>query len=378
MPKVVVSDVQSSERVIAVPGADVALLELDLPGGVSGVSREDVARRQLRDVMAIDPETVEMRPFPGAQQAGQWDRLLVVDKNLAARWRSEFSDGGAVILPDYMTLPTAPDVWTVARTAHGVAVRLGPQDGFGADAEVAKVMLERALTTGTPPRACLCLGLTLPGLEALMSAHAVPIETDPEAVGARRMAHGEASVDLGKVPQLARARMAARVLPWRWPVILGVVAGLMWAASQVVVTNRIVEDTRDLQDQTIDLVQKHFVGNAPVLDARVQVSQALAEMRVEAAGPQERSDPLGLFAEAAQALAAAGATTDLASYNASEGLQVIARLEDFAAIERLQQLFEQRQLKVEVQETEAMSGGSGVRAVLRLNAGEEHPSGDGQ
>ena len=367
-PKVVALNASArpgARDIAAVPGADVALLALELPAGLRGQNREDVARRQLRDTFGIDPDTVDLRPFHGPGQASSWQRLLVADAGLVEGWRSRGA-GARAVLPDYLTLPTAPGLWTVGpgATAGTLAVRLGPEDGFGAQAALAPVLLARALDAakGDGPQALLRLGEALPEVEAVAAEHGVKVITqDPDA---QALAAGELAFDLRRDPQLARARLAGRVLPWRWPVLLGLVAVGVWAAAQIVVTERIAEETRTLRAQTTALVQQDFTGGAPVLDVRVQVSQALSAAQGQAAGWEARLDPLALFGQAAVVLAQAGARTQAARYSAAEGLQVVTDLDDFAAVEGLVAQLKEADLEVEL--TETATRDSGVRATLAL------------
>ena len=351
--------------VAVVPGGDAALLTLDLPRGLRGQNREDVARRQLRDTFGIDPATVDIRPFHAPGQAADWQRMLVADAALLDDWRARGADARAV-LPDYLTLPTAPGLWTVGpgAAANTIAVRLGPEDGFGAQAQLAPAFLARALSAAAQdgPRALLRVGDALPEIEAIAADHGLSVLTeDPQA---QALSAGELAFDLRRDPQLARARLAARVLPWRWPVMLGLVAATIWAVAQVVVTQRITQETRSLRAQTTALVQQDFTNGAPVLDVRLQVSQALAAAQTDAAGWAGRPDPLALFGQAAVVLARAGARTQSADYNTATGLQVVADLADFAAGEALVAALEAAELAVELEETGARD--SGVRATLAL------------
>lgn len=360
-----------AREVVAVPGADAALIALDLPEGLKGQNREDVARRQLRDSFGIDPQAVDIRPFHGPAEAGGWQRLMVVDAALIEDWRAR-SAGAQAVLPDYLTLPTAEGLWTVGpgAAADSIALRLGPGDGFAAATALAPVLLARALAEAkaagaAAPRALLRLGDALPEIEAVAAAHGLEVIT--QDAQARALAGGELAFDLRRDPQLARARLAGRVLPWRWPVLLGLVAAGVWAAAQMVVTERITQETRSLRAQTTALVQERFTGGAPVLDVRAQVAQALRTAQSTAAGRDARPDPLALFGQAAVVLAQTRAQTQGARYTSADGLQVVADLGDFAAVEALLTQLAAAGLAVELVETATREGG--VRATFDLGPG---------
>ncbi|WP_147114514.1 type II secretion system protein GspL [Tateyamaria sp. syn59] len=364
-------------QVLAVPGADVALLPIEVPDKLRGQNRENVAHRQLRDKFDIDPDAVDLRPFSGTKGSDEWSRVLVTDKALLARWRDAVAEDALAILPDYLTLPTAPDIWTVATGVDGIAARLGPDDGFGAHVDLAIVLLNKALDArDTPPKAILRLGEPVPEIDAIAAERSIPIVTDVAAAGAKTLGYGETACDLRQDPRLARARMAARILPWRWPIAFGLVATIVWGAAEWVVTKRILDETHAIQAQTTALVQEHFVDGAPVVDARVQVTRALATAQAQAQGAGAQPEPLTLFAQAALVLDAAGARTETASFSATDGLRLVTAMNDFAAVETLVEDLEAAGLAVNVQDTRASDAGPGVQATLALTQSTDGPEGE--
>ena len=363
----------TARSVALVPGADVATLPLDLPGGVRGQSREQVARRQLRDRIGMDADTVEMRPFQPGQDRDVWDRVLVADKALVARWRDQAGGDCRAVLPDYLALPVAAGLWTVAATPQGVAMRLGPGDGFGAPEDMALRLFARALDeTDEAPEALLRLGAGLERFEAQAEARGIAVITEPQAAAGlgleepRILGHGELECDLRRDPLLARARLARQVLPWRWPVALAVLAAGLWASSQIVATDRIERETADIRARTEALVRAHFVKTGPLPDIRIQVSQALASARAAAAGDGARADPLTLFNRAAMVIEAEGAETRLAGFSEADDLMLVLRLADFAAADRLRAALVAAGLRVEVTDTRVSESTAGVRSELRV------------
>lgn len=350
-----------------VPGAEVAVLGLELPNGLRGQNREQVALRQLRDQIGIDASTVEIRPLHLPRQADEWTHMMVVDRDAVARWREAAGDSCLGVLPDYLTLPTAQGVWTVAPAAGAqrLALRLGPVDGFGAGEAMAAVLLRRALAEADLlPQCLLRLGPRLPMIEDIVAEFDIEVVTDPTDVNATVLEHGEMAFDLRRDPQLARARLRKRVLPWRWPLLIGVAAAGIWAAAQTVVINRITHETTQLSQQTTRMVQEHFIKTGPVLDARVQVARAVAQAKAQAAGQDEGVDPLDLFARAAAVIAAEGAATVLASYASADGLSLSVTVADFAAAERLASRMRGAGMLVTVRDTRASDTDSGVRTTL--------------
>ncbi|WP_170125472.1 type II secretion system protein GspL [Jannaschia seohaensis] len=363
-------------QILLVPGAEVAVLTLDLPPKLRGQAREQVARRQLRDRLGPGADRIEMRPFPEGDGAA-WTRVLVAARAHVDGWRAQAGQGGRAVLPDYLALPTAPGVWTVTRGPSGLAVRLGPWDGFGGSDEVALALFERALRDVSPlPSAVLALGPGLSRLTALATARGIPVETSPAAIAARGLpapallAHGEEALDLRRDPQVARSRLARRVLVWRWPMVLGLLAAGLWAASQILLYQRLEAETARLTAETTALVRESFVPTGPILDVRIQVSRALAERRAATETGPEAAAPLALLNRAAIVLAARGARPESLRYTEDGVLVVAAEVADFAEAEALAQALRDDGLQVEPVDTSARDGVAGVRTELRLRAGE--------
>ncbi|APX14296.1 hypothetical protein BWR18_20835 (plasmid) [Tateyamaria omphalii] len=353
------------------------MLPIELPTKLRGQNRENVAHRQMRDKFGIDPETVDLRPFFGTKGSEEWSRVLVTDKALISVWRDAIDEDALAILPDYLTLPTAPDVWTVAANAQGVSVRLGPDDGFGAHADLGAILLNDALEAcDRRPKALLRIGEPIPAIDAIASEHGIGVETDAGSVGAKALSHGEVACDLRRDPQLARARMTARILPWRWPMAFGLVAAIVWAAAEWIVTDRIAKETQAIRAQTMAIVQDHFVDGAPVVDVRVQVGRVLASAQAQAHSEGDRPNPLSLFGQTAIVLNAASARAETASFDTAEGFRVVAILDNFAAVEDLVADLEQAGISVDLQDTRAND--AGVQATLALSTSNGATEGDNQ
>lgn len=362
-------------QVALVPGALVPLLELDLPRGLRGEAREQVARRQLRDQLGLGEDALQMRPFHVPGQPDSWTRVLVADPARIARWRQAAGPARAV-LPDYLGLPTARGLWTVRGGAgDAVLVRLGPGDGFSAPSDIARAMLARALETAAPedrPRALLQLGAPLPAIAALAEAQGLPLVETPEAAAAlglplpRVLAHGEAGFDLRRDPQAARNRLRAQVLPWRWPLLAGALAAALWAATQFLTIQSLHSQIADTRNAALALTRAHFIPEGPILDMRVQIARRLAELQAATGDPPEYRSPVEPLAVAAAHLVAQGARLDEISLTSEAGLHVTLRLADFAAIDRLTEVLSARGLTVELGRSQAVGGQDGVSVDLRL------------
>ena len=363
-------------QVALVSGSDVPVLTLELPKGLRGQAREQVARRQLQDRVGLGDDAVEMRPFQLSRTQG-WTKVLVADAARMADWRKDAGRNCKAVLPDYLALPAADGVWSVTKTAQGIAMRLGPEDGFSASEDVALALIADALAqNGTKPNALLRLGEPLPQIEALIKEQGVPIAASLDDLRAlnvelpKVLGHGELSLDLRRDPQMARTRVRRQVLPWRWPLLFGAIAAGLWGYAQTVETTRITDATRAVRIETQQLVKTHFVTSGPVLDVRTQVSRALADQRSAASGEQSLSSSFDLLARASDVIALEGGDPRQFSATTNDEITVVLRLADFAAADRIANAFTADGLAVEVVESRVSDTASGVRTELRLRNAE--------
>ncbi len=367
---------QTAGHVVLVPGHMVPQVDLDLPTALRGQAREQVARRQLADRMGVGTSE-EMRPCALGNTGEGWSRVFVCDRAQMAMWRELECQA---VLPDYLSLPTAKGLWTLAQTeadgAPVVIARLGPEDGVSAAPEILEALLSRDLASRPKPKALLWQGKPVEAISALAQSFDVPVVTDVQDLAGlgvempKVLAHGELSCDLRKDPMAARTRLAQQVLPWRWTALAAALAATLWAASQLVAINRIEAQTAELTLQTQAQVTAKFVPNGPILDVRSQVSRALSDMRQARAGGADRLDVLDMTADVGTVLDAAKAVPELVSYTKEEGLLLVVRLPDFASAERLTAALQTDAMVAELEESRVSDGQAGVRTEIRVTPKE--------
>ena len=363
-----------ARQVGLVPGDQVPALALDLPRGLRGQARETVARRQLRDQLGTSEDSLWMRPLDGASEGAAWTRALVADASRIAQWRDRAGPSGRAVLPDYLALPAARDLWTLGGTDQAVTARLGPADGFTAAPAVALALLDAAHAQ-TPPRAILRMGPLAPQVSAWLAARDIPVHDSAEAVTAAGLepphvlGHGELNFDLRRDPQAARARLKAQVLPWRWPVLAGLVAAALWAAAEITATRQLQARTAELDQATRAMVRTHFIPEGPLLDIRVQVANRLAAVRSAGLTGPEDISPLGLLAEAAQVVVAEGAGVDAVTWLRETGLQITVRTADFSAATALSEALRASGMTVAILQSRSGEGAEGVQTDLALSEG---------
>mmetsp|Transcript_23981 Transcript_23981/g.43861 ORF Transcript_23981/g.43861 Transcript_23981/m.43861 type:complete len:385 (-) Transcript_23981:1043-2197(-) len=368
-------------QVIAVPGSAVALLTLDLPDRLRGVAREQVARRQMRDRLGLSADEVEMRPFRAVSKQA-WTQVLVADTDLVRQWRETAGRRQPVILPDYLTLTTAPDVWTVFSGQDGVAVRLGPGNGFGAAKDVARVALAAHLSDADQrPKAILALGEAWPELVELAQAHDVPLVSNIEDLIAidgveapSAFQNEELSCNLLHDPALIRDQLRAKIMPWRWPTAICAIAITLWATSDILETQRLRDERAAIQQSTQQIVREVFVPEGPILDIRSQVLQAEQTMRQDVTAESTPTSALALFEQAGPVVFGARARTLRASSPDGTRLDLLLETADFAAADALTDALVGEGLDVRVVSSRRGDEGNAVRTEVQLRPAES----DGQ
>lgn len=357
------------------PGADAPLLTLHLPPGLQGNAREQVAWRQVQDQLGVTAKQVEMRPYKGKNSV-HWSQVVLADSDLIAGWRATLMPGCRALLPDYLGLAAAADLWVLARHGDWVRARLGPDDGFSSEVDLAHSMLAQRLADADVPNPKAVLLLEegeLPGLEALLAEHEITLVRQPSALQPLGIAapvvlgHGELSADLRIDAHAARAGVRRQLLPWAAALLA---AGLMvgiWAVGESQEIRRLQRHQAMLQQSIESLVRDHFVPSGPLLDVRLQVSRALAARQREAAAGAGRQLPLVLIRQMAGVMVGFGAQPEEVQYRPGEALILDLRLVDFAALDQLVLAFEQSGIAAEPRGARVdEAAASGIRAELHL------------
>lgn len=362
------------QHVALVPGEEVPLIRLDLPAGLRGAARERVAQRQLTDMLGAGAAEVQMRPCALNGAADAWDRVLVADRARLARWRGEAGRRCQAVLPDYLALPVAEGLWTIASEEGRLRARFGPDDGATTSEPALCLQAARLIEAGRRPERVLRFGQPLPDFEAQMAAAGIEVVTDASAAGLpplRAFARGELRLDLRADPQAARSRLLRQVRAWRWPVLTGAVAAALWAAAQLTVIRATKEETVTLTAQTLRVTREVFVPEGPVLDVRVQIARALADRRATLRAETGEVSPLDLFSAAAPVIAGAGARPQSVSWEPSGGLRLVLEMADFAAVDALVEELAANDLRVTVEDARLAEDTGRVTAELDVRLPEQ-------
>jgi general secretion pathway protein L len=363
--------------VATVPGTEAPLLPLDLPPGVRGVARERVARRQLRD--AGCGAGLDMRPARLGPGRETWGRMLVCEAGLRAGWAAEAAGAGRrcrAVLPDYLALPAAPGLWVIEAEAGGmVRARLGPDDGFAAEADLARALLEDA-ARASAPAAILRRGAPDAALDDWLATLGVPVCDAEASLAAEgiappvRFAHGELALDLARDPEALRAALRTGLRRIAAALVLGLGGFGLWVASVQVETDRLRALDRGYRANAEAMLRAGLVPAGPVLDIRAQAGAALDRARADAEAARTQSRPLDVLRAAGEVMAAHAPRVTRASYQPGLGLVIDLEIGDFAALDVLLRDLAAAGTGARVARSVAREE-SGVEAVLALDTTRE-------
>jgi general secretion pathway protein L len=385
--------------VALVPGEGVPLLPVSLPPALRGAARLAVGQQQVRDRLGQAAARLDLRAAAlagsGGDAGGGWTGLLAADRADLVRWRAALGPAQArvqALIPDYLALPQAPGLWVLAADADGrIRARLGPADGFAAEAGLAAVMLATARARGPEPQAVLVtegplppgVGDVLNGLRLVDDAAHLP----PGVAAPRTLALGELALDLRSDPLTRAGALAARLRGLALPAVLAGLGLGGWAASVAVETASLHAQATARQTAILQAVRRDILPEGPILDIRLQVAREIA-LRQAAADGAGRMGVLDLLHSVAPALAAAGAVPQSLTVTAGAGggasapgsdvapatttAQLDLILPDFAALELVVAALREAGLAVTVTRSGTADGGQvGAGLTLRPDDGPD-------
>ncbi|WP_294606254.1 type II secretion system protein GspL [uncultured Roseovarius sp.] len=359
--------------VALVPGTAAPLVRLALPQALKGQARERVAMRQLRDAYGGSDDGLDLRPARLGRAGDGWQQVLVTDADERRGWARAVAPAGALcqaVLPDYLALPAAPNLWVIEARGAQVRARLGPEDGFSGEADLALALLKEAALT-EPPRAVLRLGDGAPAIDAFLATkdwalcHNVQELADHDIAPPQTFGQGEPGLDLARDPGAERAEMRRTLNRLRLPVGLAVLGLLAWSVATVI-------ETRDLRDQSLAyrknaerILRDVMIPTGPILDIRAQVSQRIDRARTARSEGDAEARPLDMLRRAGAVLADHDGTITRVSYQPGAGLVIDLQLEDFAALDALVAALRTAGVEPRVAQSVTREG-AGIEAVLAM------------
>ena len=345
------TDKATGPHVALVPGEDAPLIRLTLPDGLRGAAREQVARRQTADMLGLAADVLDIRPF-NSQDAGLWSRVLVTTPNQIGEWSRRAADTAcSEILPDYLSLPAGGDVWVISLQSDRLLARLGPEDGFSGELQLARPQLALALQAN-PPRAVLWQGSQDAEILTMFATAEIPVLQKPSELAAMgldepvQLATG--GVNLRELAGAVQARRRARLARWRMPLVLAVLALGFWISAQWIAISRNDDFSRATRAATTTIVRQVFVPAGPILDIRTQVSRKTAGLMQRGDERSATLSPVTLLRRAAASLSGSGVRLQSASHRTGAGVELFVKVADFAALDRLAEALRASQLDVEM------------------------------
>lgn len=360
--------------VATVPGESAPLLPVPLPPGLRGPARRAVGERQLRDRLGEPAARLDLRPAILGTGPDGWAAMLAADRGDLSRWRAALGAAlprARALLPDYLALPAAPALWTLATWPDGrIGARLGPADGFAAEGELAALLLARARARGPAPRAVWLIGpdppapvaAALEGLPRARTAADLPAGLAPP----RALALGEAGLDLRDDPGLAAQRLAARLRALALPAALALAGAGAWAGALALQTADLRRQAEGIATRTLSALRAGLIPDGPILDITLQTERAL-DARRAAAGPGGPGG-LDLLRATAQGLADAGVIPQSLGLAQGGAVAVDLVLPGFAALDAALMALAARGLEVEVQRRVGTGAGQVTAALILRGA----------
>ena len=358
----------SGPFVALVPGDAAPLLTVALPDTLRGPARLDVARRQVLDRLGSGARDLDIRAAPLGSTA-TWARVAVADRAQVLRWRSALGAGAARcrgLLPDYAALPTATGLWTLSHDGGVLRARLGPTDGFSAEVGLAAAMLSRALAQ--KPRAVLWLGPPDAELEGILgdlpvhrSAGALPADLRPQL-----LTQGELALNFARDPQADAQAVTQALRRLMWPALLFVLGAAGWGSAQLMGARQDTAAAELVLAQTEAAARRDLLGEAPLVDLRLQVARAIDQRRGASAGADAPVSALELFRRASPVLTEGDLTLQSVSLgDDNSGVVLDILVPDFRALESVQSRLSRAGLQAVVQRS-AVAPLGGVSASVTL------------
>ncbi len=337
------AELPRSEFVALAPGANAPLLPLDLPPGLKGQTRERVAKRQLTDAYGGSAGGAEIRLADLSGTKKLTSRGLVAAGRDRQAWCDEVKSAEGLcraILPDYLALPTAVGCWTLEATDGVIRARLGPEDGFTAEPDLALSMLEVAYRV-EPPNVVLRLGAYSPLIDGFISERNLKLADSPDKIAAMglpkplALVHGEMSLDLSREPGADAAALRNALRPYRLTAVMGLLALALWSGSVILETRELREQALTYRRNAESILRETMIPAGPILDIRAQVTKLMDDRRQSEASKSNETRPLDVLAAAGGILSGDDVRVTRVGYQSNGGLLIDLQVADFASLDEL-------------------------------------------
>lgn len=291
------STLQDRRLVVLVPGRDVLLAQVDIPSR----RRAEIERAlpyALEEWLVESPET---QHFAWCQ-SGEHVVAAVVACARMDQWLAQLAGFGLQperLLPETLAIPWREGEWSLVLSGDAAWLRTGAFTGLACPRASLPLLLDARLeeTAQTDRPACLrlwCLDGDPP------SEVALPTDLQPSPGSLVCLfQEPEPGLNLLVGRYAVHARGSERLGPWRAAVAAGVVFLVSAFALHLVEDYRLDHDVAALQQRINTLFQQAVPGVTRVVNARVQMQQALDALSTDSGG----NDILSLLERSAGTLA---------------------------------------------------------------------------
>lgn len=364
-PHALAAAAQTRPIALVVDGRTVRVLEAHIPAR-SQRQAQQAAPYAIEEDVADDIEQLHI--VCGAGAANGRRNVAVVRQRVLEELLAPLRAAGATIAyltPEYLALPHRPGHWSLLREGDRVLVRTGDQQGFSCDLTFFDPVITQ-LAAHTPPVALDVFGdCPVPAALAGLPRHDHPLPAGPFGLIASG-SDDPARIDILPAQYRTKQRGAGRGL--RVAVLLlalAFVAHVGFLLNDIRHATAALATVRQTQAQTL---QRAFPGITRIVNAEVQATQAVAELR----GQQRQTlGALEMIHHIGRGMQGAGQPAlALENLNYADGVASL-RLSapDIASLERYSEALKST-LAVEVMAVEARNEGVGGSLRIQPLPGE--------
>ncbi|WP_159441651.1 type II secretion system protein GspL [Roseivivax lentus] len=289
---------------------------------MKGAARIAIARQQLTDRLGSGAGGLDVIPMGGAD----WTRAVVCSRKDLQSWCETEAARDArcvAVLPDMLTLPSAEETLVAEVRGDRLLARGGLDDGLAAPISLAAPLMDRLIAGNALTRVHVA-GDVSNDLQGLFDRFDLEPAAPPN--GPTRPA-----IDL-------RDALAASDSTglWLWGAAAGFafVAFGLWAAGIWLETRNLRDNAAQVRAETVAVLREGLIPNAPILDIRQQVAQAMTRQSGESRS--SAGSAVDLLSRATIALFGTGLEVRTISYErAANALDIDVSAGTFADVDAL-------------------------------------------
>ncbi|GGF62540.1 type II secretion system protein GspL [Alteromonas lipolytica] len=335
---------RTSQRraIVLVPGADVRLSTVTLPGKVNR-KLQNAIPFMLEDELAEDISELffAMGPAQGNQQS-----IAVVSHRQMEKWQHWLSQAeltAEAIIPDTLALPAPQqEEWIAIALGDQLIVRQGAWQGMqGEQAFLTSVLAFQAKTLAEP---VAVTALTDVDLHAVPNINQTTANEDVPAIGVLAKYAGKASFSLLQGQYKAKKQHNQLWQVWRAPLILLAVVVLITLADRTLELNQLKQQNATLSAQIDTLVKQGFPDIGTYRNVRLKIQQEM--QRLEQSG--DGSSLLVMLEQLNPAFASSRITPQTLRFDANRTeIRMQAQGKDFNALDTFKRTAEAAGFTVE-------------------------------